>query len=818
MNVYTTALPPHNKTCMDMCERISKGTAGFFGVGANCDEDQKKWQQRRCRGRSFRRFKKDVVEDIQTRRMEQELEGIPQIVDPLARGRAFRFPPGSDEVDAPRQLRPTLSTATATSSIVRRQVTRAQQRGKRESVAKLGWKTLGTVVGKMTGAPRRGTISQSTHTQRKPPGLHSRSFAPSTLIDEDSDFDDELDTSFFTGHVLSPSSESLYDEVFFDFSPKTPRRAMPTIEEKALESEMTASSHFQKTLEKPEKPGLDEIDATAQPPPAYDEVIRPKEVEYLQMVPTGFGWKKKAADKRFEVAPTAPEKPIRRNKIDLDKILDAAFDNSDRHEFGKGLVGEWLHTSYKTQRMDTMVEEQLEKLEADHRPYFTYWITFVHVLITIMAIGVYGFAPVGFTLREQSDLILMSNLAVESVGFYEPENFWLGPRSADLIHLGAKYSPCMHTDARVLQAILNDKEYENTTGCCIKNDKAGCVQTTQAFCSETFAVFEKWSDTNPGPQGRTSGAVCGQDPRACTTPASVLPHEWPDDITKWPICRKTAQSSLDHMKCEMSGHPCCVGIQGECQIHTREYCDFVSGFFHEEATLCSQVDCIDNICGLIRPRHPKYPDQFYRLWLSLFLHAGLLHLALTVVFQMTILRDLEKLAGWLRISLIYMMSGVAGNLLSAIFIPYRAEVGPAASLFGILACLIVEVLQSWQLLEKPGIALLKLLGIVGVLLILGLLPWIDNFAAIGGFCSGILLAFTFLPYIYFGEFDKTRKRIQIGVCLGLYILLMILGYMVFYLYPVLDCSWCYYFNCIPFTDNFCDNMEMKLKPRQYELV
>lgn len=47
---------------------------------------------------------------------------------------------------------------------------------------------------------------------------------------------------------------------------------------------------------------------------------------------------------------------------------------------------------------------------------------------------------------------------------------------------------------------------------------------------------------------------------------------------------------------------------------------------------------------------------------------------MSVVFQMTILRDLEKLAGWHRISIIFILSGITGNLASAIFLPYRAEV------------------------------------------------------------------------------------------------------------------------------------------------
>ena len=74
------------------------------------------------------------------------------------------------------------------------------------------------------------------------------------------------------------------------------------------------------------------------------------------------------------------------------------------------------------------------------------------------------------------------------------------------------------------------------------------------------------------------------------------------------------------------------------------------GYFHEKATLCSQVrrgpghgeqpsrppagyqglttmrstqvHCLDKVCGLLPFLNPEVPDQFYRLWLSLFLHAG----------------------------------------------------------------------------------------------------------------------------------------------------------------------------------------------------
>ena len=37
--------------------------------------------------------------------------------------------------------------------------------------------------------------------------------------------------------------------------------------------------------------------------------------------------------------------------------------------------------------------------------------------------------------------VLMSNLAVENVGFYEPENFWLGPRSVSCWYFFLNHIP-----------------------------------------------------------------------------------------------------------------------------------------------------------------------------------------------------------------------------------------------------------------------------------------------------------------------------------------------------------------------------------------
>jgi len=53
----------------------------------------------------------------------------------------------------------------------------------------------------------------------------------------------------------------------------------------------------------------------------------------------------------------------------------------------------------------------------------------------------------------------------------------------------------------------------------------------------------------------------------------------------------------------------------------------------------------------------------------------LLDLSVTVLVQATVMRDLEKLIGWLRIGIIYTLSGVVGSLASANFLPYDIGVG-----------------------------------------------------------------------------------------------------------------------------------------------
>uniref|UniRef100_A0A3B3TM89 Inactive rhomboid protein n=1 Tax=Poecilia latipinna TaxID=48699 RepID=A0A3B3TM89_9TELE len=725
-----------------------RGTADWFGVSKDGDATQK-WQRKSLRHCSLRygKLKPQVIREMDLPSQDNisltSTETPPPlyIVDPLARGRAFRM---VEEVDGysvpPTPITPgAASLCSFTSS--RSGLNRLPRRRKRESVAKMSFRAAAALV--KGRSLRESTLKRA---QR-------RSFTPASFMEEDVvDFPDELDTSFFD--ILMHEELSTYaDEVF-------------------------------------ESPPLER------------------------------GWRKAK-----EGTPGPPKVPLRQEVVSVHgqrrgqrivvpvKKLFAR----EKRPYGLGMVGKLTNRTYR-KRIDSYVKRQIEDMD-DHRwPFFTYWITFVHLVITILAVCIYGIAPVGFSQHETVDSVLRNKGVYENVKFVQQENFWIGPGSESLIHLGAKYSPCMRQDEQVHNLIREKKAVERNSACCVRNDRSGCVQTSEEECSSTLAVWVKWPNDpailNSTPQfkgkDRQHGSVCHQDPRICLEPASVSPHEWPDDITKWPICTRYNtgnHTNLPHIDCTITGRPCCIGTKGRCEITSREYCDFMKGYFHEEATLCSQVHCMDDVCGLLPFLNPEIPDQFYRLWLSLFLHAGILHCMVSVAFQMTILRDLEKLAGWLRISIIYILSGITGNLASAIFLPYRAEVGPAGSQFGILACLFVELFQCWQILAQPWRAFIKLLCVVLFLFAFGLLPWIDNFAHICGFISGFFLSFAFLPYVSFGRMDLYRKRCQIIVFLLVFVGLFSGLVVLFYVYPI-KCDWCELITCIPLTDKFCEKYDL----------
>lgn len=70
-----------------------------------------------------------------------------------------------------------------------------------------------------------------------------------------------------------------------------------------------------------------------------------------------------------------------------------------------------------------VIQEQLEHMD-DHRPYFTYWITIVQILVLLISIFCYGIGPFGFDLKARSGQVLVTSLSLQQVDYLEPANFW----------------------------------------------------------------------------------------------------------------------------------------------------------------------------------------------------------------------------------------------------------------------------------------------------------------------------------------------------------------------------------------------------------
>uniref|UniRef100_A0A7E4VQ09 Rhomboid domain-containing protein n=1 Tax=Panagrellus redivivus TaxID=6233 RepID=A0A7E4VQ09_PANRE len=391
------------------------------------------------------------------------------------------------------------------------------------------------------------------------------------------------------------------------------------------------------------------------------------------------------------------------------------------------------------------IEKQLEDETLDYRPFFTYWITTVQIIVTILSIAWYGFAPFSLTVTHRSGDVMAASLSIVHIEVMELPNSWLGPRYEDLIHIGAKYTPCMRRDLRIMQQIEGDRVREATdTGCCWSQQPSSskssgdCYQTSD--CPTQISKQFMWANQSAGIR-----AVCGQDPRYCRHSES-----WGKDISKWPTCASpiTQYSRNDvHMTCRIRGRPCCIQLHGQCRITTREYCTFVHGTYHENATLCSQVSCLSDVCGMVPFIRPEHPDQLIRFVTPLFIHAGIIQLAVTVWLQMYYMISFEKLIGAPRILLIYFCSGICGYLASATFVPYLPQVGPSGAHSGIVGALTVNVIYNWKLLLVPVKALACHILIAAAMFLLGFLPYIDNVGQIVGFIVGSALAGALIPYM-----------------------------------------------------------------------
>ena len=131
--------------------------------------------------------------------------------------------------------------------------------------------------------------------------------------------------------------------------------------------------------------------------------------------------------------------------------------------------------------------------------------------------------------------------------------------------------------------------------------------------------------------------------------------------------------------------------------------------------------------------------EYYRLIMPIFLHIGLEHLAVNSVMLYFLGNEIESILGWSRFLLIYIGSGVLGNLASFAF-NTAISAGASTSLFGLLGVIIYLARQHSYIRSFRQLG-----STYGAFIVLNILfgfmsGGVDNFGHLGGLLGGYLLS------------------------------------------------------------------------------
>ncbi|KAK9862879.1 hypothetical protein WJX84_002784 [Apatococcus fuscideae] len=150
--------------------------------------------------------------------------------------------------------------------------------------------------------------------------------------------------------------------------------------------------------------------------------------------------------------------------------------------------------------------------------------------------------------------------------------------------------------------------------------------------------------------------------------------------------------------------------------------------------------------------------QYWRFVTALFLPSGVLQLIIVLPGLWIFGRYLEAVvyAPALSLTAIYLLPGIAGCLASANLAPFYISVGPAASVAALLGGVWADQLVRWRAYRKHGCTIFVLVLASILFLILGFIPFMDNFVHIIAFACGALLTSALLKP------RNTRRRLRNG--------------------------------------------------------
>lgn len=174
------------------------------------------------------------------------------------------------------------------------------------------------------------------------------------------------------------------------------------------------------------------------------------------------------------------------------------------------------------------------------------------------------------------------------------------------------------------------------------------------------------------------------------------------------------------------------------------------GFYIVLFGLCELWGGSDNVLTLIAmgAEVPSLIKQgeYWRLLSATALHGGLLHILLNSYVLYSFGPFLEKLFGWQRFTVLYIVAGLCGTILGTMLgetVGFQVSVGASGSLFGLLGAAAVLGYRDFGLPSDLVVQLRKNALInLGLNVVASLRPHVDWVAHLGGLLAGVVLLLT----------------------------------------------------------------------------
>lgn len=138
--------------------------------------------------------------------------------------------------------------------------------------------------------------------------------------------------------------------------------------------------------------------------------------------------------------------------------------------------------------------------------------------------------------------------------------------------------------------------------------------------------------------------------------------------------------------------------------------------------------------------------EYYRMFTCMFLHFGFSHLMNNMIMLFFLGNVLEEEIGWWKYGLIYILSGLGGNVLSAWNDVrtgvYAVSAGASGAIFGVIGALIFVVIKNHGRLGNlsgRGMLFMAACSLYHGFTSAG----VDNMAHVGGLVTGFLIAAIF---------------------------------------------------------------------------